>query len=336
MIVRARAPTRLDLAGAWTDVPPYSERVGGAVVTAAISLFAHAIVRRRRGEVRLHALDYGATVSARRPSELPASGDLALLVAAARRLGPAGGFELVTHADYPAGSGLGGSGAMGVAVAAALAASRRKAPMPVELAQTAHRLETEDAGVPGGRQDQYASALGGLQFLEFADPAVSATRLDVPADCLRDLEQHFVLCYTGASRVSGRTIASVMERYAAGDAGVGAALDGLRSCAVAMRDALLRGDAGGVGAVLAENWRHQRALGPEIETEAMRRLAEAAATRGATAWKACGAGAGGSLLVLAPPGEEHTVAEALRAAGGTILRFTFDTNGVEAWTCQER
>jgi D-glycero-alpha-D-manno-heptose-7-phosphate kinase len=336
VIVRARAPTRLDLAGAWTDVPPFSAREGGAVVSAAISLYAHAVVRRRRGGVRLHALDYGATVSARRASELPVEGDLALLAAAARSYGPKGDFELVTRADHPPGSGLGGSGAMGVAVVAALGAARRKTRMVVEIAQLAHRLETEDAKVPGGKQDQYSAALGGFQFLEFADPAVSATRLDPQPDCLRELEQHLVLCYSGASRLSGTTIARVMERYASGDAGVTAALHGLKACAVAMREALLSGDVGAVGEILAENWRHQRALGPEMETAAMRTLADAAARAGATAYKACGSGAGGCLVFLAPPGEEHAVGEALREAGGTVLKFTFDQSGVEAWTCQER
>lgn len=336
MIVRARAPTRLDLAGGFTDVPPYSARAGGAVTSVAISLYAHALVRRRKGGVRLHALDYGAHVSARRVSELPVEGDLALLAAAARRFGPRGDFEIVTHADYPPGSGLGGSGAMGVAVVAALAAARGAAPMRTEVAQQAHLLETEDAKVPGGRQDQYCAALGGFVFLEFEDPAVRATPLAVPAGCTRDLEHHLVLCYVGASRFSGRTIARVMGRYAAGDAGVTAALDGLKACGFAMRDALLRGDVGAVGEVLAEDWRHMQALGPELETPAMRGLTETARTAGATAWKACGSGAGGCLLFLAKTGEEHALAERLREAGGTILRYTFDVTGVEAWTSQER
>ena len=336
MIARARAPTRLDLAGAWTDVPPYSERAGGAVVSVAITLHAHAIVRRRRGGVRLHALDYGATVGARRASELPVGGDLALLSAAAKRLGPRGDFELTTRADYPPGSGLGGSGAMGVAVVAALVAARGKSPLPAEIAQVAHRIETEDAKIAGGKQDEYSAALGGVQYLEFADPAVSATRLAVPPACLCDLEQHLVLCYVGASRFSGRTIERVMERYASGDAAVGAALDGLKACAVRMRAVLLRGDVGAVGELLAENWRHQQALDPAMATPAMLRLAEVAARLGVRGWKACGSGAGGCLVFLALPSEEHALGEALRAAGGTILRYTFDAVGVEAWLSQER
>ncbi len=336
MIARARAPTRLDLAGGFTDVPPYSARVGGVVVSVAISLYAHAVVRRRRGGVALHALDYGAHVSARKAAELPVEGDLALLAAAAKRHGSRGEFEIVTHADYPPGSGLGGSGAMGVAVVAALAASRGKAPLRAEIAQQAHRLETRDAGVPGGRQDQYCAALGGFEYLQFEDPAVRATRLEPPPACVRDLEQHLVLCYAGASRFSGRTIVRVMERYEAGDPGVTAALDGIRACGTAMRDALLRGDVAAVGEVLAADWRHMQALGPELRTPAMQVLEEAAARAGVRAWKACGSAAGGCLLFLAPPGEDPAVAEALRRAGGTVLRYTFDVTGVEAWPSQER
>lgn len=336
MIARARAPTRLDLAGGFSDVPPYSARVGGVVTSVTISLYAHALVRRRRGGVRLHALDYGAHVSARKAGELPVEGDLALLAAAAKRHGPRGDFEIVTHADYPPGSGLGGSGAMGVAVVAALAASRGASPLAAEIAQQAHRLETRDAKVPGGRQDQYCAALGGFEYLEFEDPAVRATRLEPPPACVRDLEHHLVLCYAGASRFSGRTITGVMERYEAGDRAVTAALDGIRSCGVAMREALLRGDVAAVGEVMAEDWRHMQALGPELRTPAMRTLEEAAARMGAQASKACGSAAGGCLMFLAPPGEEPAVAEALRQAGGTILRFTFDVTGVAAWTSQER
>jgi D-glycero-alpha-D-manno-heptose-7-phosphate kinase len=225
---------------------------------------------------------------------------------------------------------------MGVAVVAALAAARGASPLPAEVAQQAHLLETEDAKVPGGRQDQYTAALGGFEFLEFEDPAVRATRLDVSAACVRDLEHHLVLCYVGASRFSGRTIARVMARYEAGDAAVTAALDGLRACGVAMRDALLRGDVGAVGEVLAEDWRRMQALGPELETAKMRTLIEAAGRAGAKGWKACGSGAGGCLLFLAPTGEEHALAEHLRDAGGTILRYTFDMTGVEAWRSQER
>ena len=336
MICRARAPLRIDLAGGWTDVAAYAARAGGAVVNVAITLYAHAWVRSEGQGVRLRALDLGALVDARRPEELRAGGELALLKAMARRFPPGGGFELATRSDAPPGSGLGGSGALGVALAAALGAARGERRLPAEIAGLAHEVELHDAGVLGGKQDQYAAALGGLQFLAFGDPEVSLARLDVPAACLRELELHLVLCYTGASRVSGETHRRVWERYAAGDAEIVRALDGLRGCALAMREALERGDVGRVAEVLNENWRYQRALGAELETERMRELERVAFAAGADGVKACGAGAGGCLVFLAKPGREFDVAEALRGAGGQVLRFTFDTTGVVTWVETER
>ena len=212
VIAHARAPLRIDLAGGWTDVAPYSARSGGAVVSVALALHAHVQVRRQRSGVSLHALDLGAAVSARRAAELRPDGELGLLKAAARRLGPPGGFEVLTSCDAPPGSGLGGSGAMGVALVAAFAALRSERPLAAEVAERAFELEAMDVGIIGGKQDQYAASLGGLQFLEFGERRVSATRLAVPEDALRELERHLVLCYSGASRLSADMHARVWRR----------------------------------------------------------------------------------------------------------------------------
>ncbi|MBI1723094.1 MAG: hypothetical protein HYR48_04215 [Gemmatimonadetes bacterium] len=336
MIVRARAPLRIDLAGGWTDVPPYVSRAGGAVVNVAITLYAHALVRPQREGVRLSALEHGSVVTARRAEELRADGELALLKAAARRYAPPGGFELVTRSDAPAGSGLGGSGALGVALVAALTAARGERRLPAEIAQAAHEVEVHDAGVRGGKQDQYIAALGGVQYMEFGDPAVSCTRLDVPFACLKELEQHLVLCFTGAPRSSDATHRGVWERIERGEPEVLRALDGIKACAMRMRNALVQGDVGRVGELVAENWRYQQALAPGMQTETMQALERAAYAAGADAAKACGAGAGGCLVFLAKPGGDFAIAEALRAAGGTVLRFTFDGTGVVAWQASER
>ena len=335
MIAHARAPLRIDLAGGWTDVAPYSSRSGGAVVNAAISLHAHAQVLRRRGGVDLRALDLGAAVSARRAADLRPDGELALLKAAARRLGPETGFEVTTSSDAPPSSGLGGSGALGVALVAAFAALDGRRPQAAEIAQRAHQIETSDAGIAGGKQDQYAASLGGLLFLEFGEQSVGATRLDPPGDQVHELERHLVLCYTGASRLSAATHEQVWKRYAAGDAAIGRALDGLRACAYAMRDAIAAGDTAQVGALLTRNWELQQALGEGVRTETMDKLERAAAAAGAAGSKACGAGAGGCMVFLARAGRAFAVIEALRAAGGQVLRFSFDAAGVVSWLAPE-
>jgi D-glycero-alpha-D-manno-heptose-7-phosphate kinase len=335
VIAHARAPLRIDLAGGWTDVAPYSDHAGGAVVNVAISLHAHAQVRRQRGGVDLRALDLGAAASARQASELRPDGELALLKAAARRLGPATGFEVTTSCEAPPSSGLGGSGAMGVALVAAFAALEGARPLAAEVAQRAHQLEADDAGIIGGKQDQYAASLGGLQFLEFRGQSVSVTRLDPPPERVRELERHLVLCYSGTSRLSAETHQRVWRRYGAGDPAVVRALDGLRACAFEMRDALAGGEVAHVGELLSRNWGHQQALGEGMQTEAMRALERAAAAAGSAGCKACGAGAGGCMVFLARAGRAFAVADALRAAGGQVLPFTFDLSGVASWTAPE-
>lgn len=330
--VRARAPMRVDLAGGWTDVVPYARVAGGAVVNVAVSLYAHAAVSLGGDGVNLHALDLGGHVTARRRADLRPDGELALLKAAARRYGPErAGFTVVTHSDAPPGSGLGGSGALGVALVAALRAARGETPIEAELAAAAHELEREEAGVMGGKQDQYAAALGGLQFLAFGEPAVTATRLHPPAALLRELEHRLIICYTGASHASDATHRRVWKRFAAGDAGVRRLLDGLKTCAVQMRRALAASDLPRVGEVLNANWELQQQLTPDMRTEVMARLERSAVAAGAEGIKACGAGAGGCLAVLARAGQEMDVVTALRTAGGTVLRATFDTKGVVVW-----
>ena len=328
---------RIDLAGGWTDVPAYAAKHGGAVVNVAISRYVHASVQRARGGVRLRAQDLGTVVSAQGLDGLRADGDLSLVKAVARSRAPADtGFEVVTRSDAPPGSGLGGSGALGVALVAAMDLLRGERRMAAETASIAFRIETEEAGIVGGSQDQYAAALGGFQVLAYGAPSVSSERPHLSASCVRELEAHLVLCYTGASRFSSDTHRRVWEAFDRGDAAVRTALDGLKACAQNMRAALERGDIGAVAEVLTENWRHQQALAEGMRTEVMAKLEDVAREAGADGVKACGAGAGGCMVFLARPGREFDVAEALRAAGGTILRLTFDRIGGAAWESLER
>jgi D-glycero-alpha-D-manno-heptose-7-phosphate kinase len=330
---------RIDLAGGWTDVPAYASRHGGAVVNVAISLYAHAVVRRGGRGVQLRALDLGSVVSAQRIEDLRADGELALVKAVARSRAPddGGGIEIITRSDAPPGSGLGGSAALGVALVAAMDLLQGERRMAAEIAGTAFTIETREAGIVGGSQDQYAAAIGGFQALSFGEqPAVTSQRPSVSATTMRELEQHLVLCYTGATRFSADTHHKVWQAFDRGDAAVVSALDGLRGCALDMRTALERGDMGAVGDVLTENWRLQQLLADGMRSPVMAQLERVAREAGADGVKACGAGAGGCLVFLARAGQDQDVADALRTAGGQVLRFTFDMNGVAVWESLER
>lgn len=315
--VRTAAPVRLDLAGGWTDVPPFSAREGGAVVTASIELFARVEATRRDAGYLLRTGDLGAEVEIDRVDAEVDDPGLILHAAALRIRRPASPLALVTTSDVPPGSGLGSSGAIDVALVAALAALEDEQLDPVELAHEAWRLEAVEARVPGGKQDQYAAALGGFNLLTFNDPAVEATPLALDPAFAAELARRTVLCYTGASRLSGNTIARVQAAFEAGDALVTGAFFRMRDLAWEMVDALKAADLARVGTLLARNWQAQQQLDPIMRTAGMARLEAAMQAAGTIGGKAAGSGAGGCMFFLA--GDDIAAARAAAIAQGARL-----------------
>lgn len=322
----AAAPVRLDLAGGWTDVPPFSSREGGVVVTAAIRLFARAEVRLGGSGFRLVSEDLHDQIEVSDSAGLVRDGRLDLLKAGLRML-PVGGCTLTTRSDAPAGSGLGSSGALDVALVAALSAARGESPDPVEIAETACHLEAVEAGIPGGRQDQFASSHGGLLRLEFRDPEAEVQRLKLDTGFLADLSRRMVLCYTSASHFSGTTIDRVMHAYEQGDRKVAAALHGLRDVADAMAHALLAADSALIGRLLSENWSHQQALDPRMCTADMAQLERSMQAAGALGGKAAGSGAGGCMFFLGPDDPSRMI-EAARSCGVRLIPVQWAMRGV--------
>jgi D-glycero-alpha-D-manno-heptose-7-phosphate kinase len=327
-VFRAAAPVRLDFAGGWTDVAPWSAREGGLVVSAAIGLYAHAEVHPGGAGFRLSAEDLGERAELPDRAALATSDSLPLLRAALRLL-PLDGCKLTTRSDAPPGSGLGSSGALDVALVAALAAARGDALDTRGTADLAFRLERVEAGIPGGRQDQFTAAFGGFLRLAFHDPDASVTPLELDAAFATELERRMIVAYTGASRFSGATIGRVMQAYARGDRTVTGALHGLRDTAERMTEALLAGDLARVGALLDANWRLQQSLDPGMCTPPMTRLGAAMRAAGVLGGKAAGSGAGGSMFFVGPDDPGPALA-AVRELGMTILPMRWAAGGVRA------
>ncbi|HLG05418.1 MAG TPA: hypothetical protein VI383_04640 [Gemmatimonadales bacterium] len=321
---RASAPVRLDFAGGWTDVAPFSEEVGGMVVNAAIELRAFAELSLGRDRYLLQSVDLDQTLELSY-EELAGYGQLELLKAAVRRsgLGPCG---LRTWCEAPPGSGLGSSGALDVAMSAVLDRARGVTRSEMDLAEEGFQLEAVEAGFAGGRQDQYAAALGGWHQLCFSGAGVRADRLTLDAEFARELEARTVVCYTVASRVSSRTIERVMGAYTRGERVVVGALKALVEVAHRMAEALLAADFGRVGALLTENWAHQQLLDRDIRTEPMARLEAAMSGAGVLGGKAAGAGAGGCMFFLVR--DPAAAAAAAQKAGSRLLRRSWAAHGV--------
>ncbi len=322
----AAAPVRLDFAGGWTDVPPYSTREGGVVVAAAVQLHAYAEVRPRERGYVLASKELGQGLEFTDLASLAGDGPLPLLRAGLRLL-QAGPCLLSTRSDAPHGSGLGSSGAMDVAIVAALAQAAGRALSTREIADLACRLEGEEAGIPGGRQDQFIAAFGGFLRLGFRDPDATVESMALDQAFAAELERRLLLVYTGDSRFSGDTIGRVMRAYERGEPLIAGALDGLRGAAEAMVDALRAGDFARIGALLSENWRLQQRLDPGMSTPEMRRLETAMRHVGCLGGTAAGSGAGGSMFFLGPE-DPAPAREAVAELGMRLLPVRWAPTGV--------
>lgn len=304
-----RAPTRVDLGGGWTDVPPYPEESGGFVCNVAIDLYATAIVRSSE--------TYPAASS-------PAATRDPMIEAAIRRSGVRDATVSLTS-GFPVGAGLGGSSAALAAVVTALRIWRGQPTDPVDVAEQGRRIEVEDLGISGGRQDHYAATHGGALALEFG-ATVGVTRIPMSPGAMYEFERSSVLVYTGESRISSETIRGVIDAYRARNPGVVHALGEMKRIARDMAVALESSRIDALGPLLAEHWEHQRSLHPGITTQRIDEIVRCARDSGATGWKAMGASGGGCVLVTCPPAKRIDIRDRIGSLG-TILPFAVAARG---------
>ncbi len=347
MLIRARAPVRIDFAGGWTDVALFAEESKGIVVNAAISIYSYATVvySRKKNDaetielrrvldqsIRIYSADFDTFIQAEDIRKLEYDGNIDLLKAALRRMSlEDGGFDLITQSIAPSGSGLGTSAAMGVALVGVLGETKQTPLLPYECAELASSIEKHELGILGGKQDHYASAIGGVNFMEFMGEEVKTSSLRMDRDVCYELEKNLVLCYTGKSRLSGNIHQNVTGAYQSGEKETRSALRRLREIAREVKNNLIRGQLGNFGQLLTENWESQKTLHPSVSNENLERFFDLAMSHGAIGGKACGAGGGGCLLFYCKPDQEHCVRQTLESAGAEIIDFNFDFAGLRTW-----
>ncbi|MEP7089915.1 MAG: GHMP kinase [Nocardioidaceae bacterium] len=337
-VLRARAPLRLSFAGGGTDVSPFPEREGGAVLSATISSFAYSTLRPRDdGLITVKSLDYGLSVDFGVDDPLELDGQLDLPKAAIARVRahadaqPSSGFDLFLHTSAPPGSGLGSSSAVIVSVVGLVAAHCGLSMSRHEIAQLACLLEREDLGIAGGRQDQYAAAFGGFNYMEFQADQVVVNPLRIPDETVHELEHNMLLAYTGRTRASDHIIDDQVFRYTTGVQDASEGLRTQRALAEEMKNVLLRGEVDTFGALLGEAWKAKRKMSDRISTPLIDDAIELAGKAGAYGGKVTGAGGGGHIIFCCEFERRHLVAEALIGLGLQVSEFTFSRDGVTTW-----
>jgi len=331
-IIRAKAPLRISFGGGGTDVSPYPEERGGAVLSATIDKYAYCSLAARDDElVNVTSLDYDLVTRYPLNDKLEYDGKLDLVKAATKVMGIKSGVNLFLHSDVPPGSGLGTSSTMTVALVGAIRYWLRLPLSDYDIAELAYRIERQEAAIKGGKQDQYAASFGNFNFIEFFGEKTIVNPLRIKGEIINELEYRLMLCYTGKTRLSAGIIDDQMKSYIAKKADVVHALDETKALAIAMKNALLLGQIDEFGSLLHLGWLSKKKFTPKMTDPHIDELYDVARQNGAIGGKLLGAGGGGYLLLLCEFDKRHILAQKLEEHGGKVVNFAFEFNGLQTW-----
>jgi D-glycero-alpha-D-manno-heptose-7-phosphate kinase len=339
MIIRARAPLRLGLAGGGTDVSPYCDSHGGYVLNATIDRYAYAVIKTLdEPRVRFVSTDQQTECSIPTDEPLALDGNLNLHKAVYRHMidnyngGNPIPLELSTFCDAPAGSGLGSSSTLVVVMIRAFAELLNLPLDDYKIASLAFKIERNDCGLQGGRQDQYSATFGGFNFMEFyADERAVINPLRVKNWIICELEASLLLFYTGVSRESAKIIADQSNNVRSGATDAMDAMHGIKREALVMKECLLKGDFSGIVESMRQGWESKKRSAKTVSNPHIEEIYDAAIAAGALAGKVSGAGGGGFMMFFVPPDKRMDVIRALESYDGQISNCHFTKHGTQAW-----
>lgn len=339
MIIRSKAPLRIGFAGGGTDVSPYSDIYGGAILNATINMYAYAtIIPRNDNKIIIRAADKNEKVEYDSATELPVNGELDLAKAVYNRIVKRFGtgklaFEIVTYVDAPPGSGLGSSSTLVTAITGAFVEWLNLPLGEYDIANLAYIAERVDLQYAGGKQDQYAATFGGFNFMEFYDnDKVIVNPLRIRNNILNELAFNLVLYYTGTSRLSSKIIEKQQSSIKNKKQTSIEAMHQTKEMAVVMKEAILKGELDRIGSIMMEAWNYKKRMASGISNKQLDTIYDSAINAGATGGKISGAGGGGFMFFYCPDNTRYNVISELKKAGGTIQPIQFTKSGLNSWS----
>lgn len=338
MIIRSKAPLRLGLAGGGSDVSPYSDIYGGLILNATINLYAYCTIEELKDNIiEIKAFDAHYEESFQFSSRLEIDNKAILVKGVYNRVvkdfGPVpSGFRIITYNDAPAGSGLGTSSTMVVCILKAFVEWMNLPLGDYEIARLAYEIERKDLGLSGGKQDQYAAAFGGFNYMEFLqNDMVIVNPLKVKRWILDELEASMLLYFTGASRSSAAIIDEQKKNTSQGNNDAIEAMHKIKQSAIDIKLAVLKGDVDGFADILREAWENKKKMANNITNPMIQEAMDVALASGAKAGKVSGAGGGGFIMFVVEPTRKKVVEQALKQLDGFIMPFQFTEGGAHGW-----
>ncbi len=324
----ARSPMRISLGGGGTDLEAYYGHYGGFVISSAINKYFYAIITTADADdLQVISADYRSLFRHSAYKDLFWDGDLALPKAILHHFGIRRGLNLFVASEVPPGTGLGSSSAAAVTLVRALSTLVEQPMTRQQIAELACAIEISKMGMPIGKQDQYASAYGGLNSISFSSQGVSVEPVKIAADVRHTLEQRLLLFFTGSSRDSTTILKQQRKATEDQDSAVLQALHTIKHVAIEMQACLEQGDLEAFARLLDYSWQEKRRLAPGLTTAFIDECYQLALHTGAAAGKITGAGGGGFLLLYCQESKQEAVTSALEERGLQRMNFRFDQQG---------
>lgn len=338
MIIRSKTPLRLGLAGGGSDVSPYSELYGGIVLNATINLYCFCTIEETQdNNITIEAYDADTHECHDVSNRLEIDDKAPLIKGVYNRIVKnfnmkPRAFKITTYNDAPAGSGLGTSSGMVVCILKAFVEWLSLPLGDYEIARLAYEIERVDLGFRGGKQDQYAAAFGGFNFMEFLkNDMVIVNPLKVKRWIIDELEASMVLYFTGKSRSSDAIISEQMKNTKEQNEEAIMAMHVVKQTAVDMKTALLKGDIDSLAEILRVSWENKKKQSCHITNPMIDEAMKVAFEHGAKAGKVSGAGGGGFIMFIVEPTKKKEVIEALGGLDGFTMPFSFTDGGAHGW-----
>lgn len=330
--IRSKAPFRISFAGGGTDVSPYPETIGGAVLNATINKYAYcSLFKCKDDKITVESYDYSLILNYNTDKDLKYDGKLDLVKASIKLLKAGSGYYIFLHSNIPPGSGLGSSSTVTVSIVGCLKHFLKLPLTDYEIAEIAYKIERIEMGLSGGKQDQYAATFGGFNFIEFYKDGTIVNPLRISSDIINELEYRLILCFTGQTRSSTDIIDDQTKNLKEENKDVLSAFKASKELAYESKKALLLGKINYFGDCLKEGWNQKKKFSNKITNPKIDEFYDVAIKSGAIGGKLLGAGGGGYLLFLTSFNNKYKVKEQLEKCGGKILDFAFDRHGMQTW-----
>lgn len=338
MIIRSKAPLRLGLAGGGSDVSPYSDIYGGLILNATINLYAYCTIEETRDNIIvLNSYDSDCFKSYPSTKKMEIDGEASLIKGVYNRIIKdykldAKSFKITTYNDAPAGSGLGTSSTMVVCILKCFVEWLSLPLGDYEISRLAYEVERKDLNLSGGKQDQYAAAFGGFNYMEFMqNDMVIVNPLKIKRWIIDELEASMLLFFTGKSRSSAAIIEEQKKNTSNGENDAIEAMHKIKQSAKDMKLAILKGDINGFADILREGWENKKKMANNITNPMIQEAMDVAMAAGAKAGKVSGAGGGGFIMFIVEPTYKKKVEEALKKLHGFVMPFQFSDGGAHGW-----